>query len=710
MLPPPKTHSLTQEDQAQLQEWAEPGPSTPRKPHQQQHPYPTEDAEENWDDDFEDKGYSPAKRSIRRPTSRSNSNTPRLQRSNSTPKGQETENWDDEFAADAEGKGDSPKRSRSDAYLNSSDEEDVGMGLKYTKDDEDHTVTARSRARRAKPKLGSPPPPVPALPTFIPSTSASDLALTAPFPRSPTASVFSVPYSTSTHNTAGRNSVATYTSTTHILAAVGKLTSLPPSPPIHRERRRLRKKSRPPAMYDNVYELVAPSHTPSRSPSPPPQPLPSPPRTPEPMDDAPVISSPKSASGMLSRIGSVKKWSVNVGQRRKRGSTTPSEINRDREDRENEGRPQSSASASSIPPPISTNPAHLSSSSKNWFFRGTGDSIPSSQEVKPREKSLDRLRSYGDLQTNGTEPAKLTKKRRSRVFEAFGRGADGTEISSSPATSAQLQEEFQPEDRSGLRAKPSRLSAIRRPSSMVTRISSTTTAVGHRHASDGTGSIGRSASNTLVSPSVEDLPPSRLGDSGKEGGGRRFGVRKLSFVKRHIRSHSGGKRVQDGNETDVFSKPSPVDELLPPIELQPPSPPQTTRTISSENTGDKRVSLGPKPLVMSLSSPEPDHLNTPPTNGRNQDYQIRTPPNAINPRSPLKTPGSPQSASLGRSTGPVSQVVTAGVKDVPRRNSLGDLKIPARISQAQVSLRRDLGMVREFAGSVERMFLCSSFD
>ena len=38
---------------------------------------------------------------------------------------------------------------------------------------------------------------------------------------------------------------------------------------------------------------------------------------------------------------------------------------------------------------------------------------------------------------------------------------------------------------------------------------------------------------------------------------------------------------------------------------------------------------------------------------------------------------------------------------MPRRNSLGDLKIPAKISQAQISLR-DLGRVRVFAGSVER--------
>jgi hypothetical protein len=39
---------------------------------------------------------------------------------------------------------------------------------------------------------------------------------------------------------------------------------------------------------------------------------------------------------------------------------------------------------------------------------------------------------------------------------------------------------------------------------------------------------------------------------------------------------------------------------------------------------------------------------------------------------------------------------------VRRRDSLGDLKIPARISQAQFSLRRDLGLVRDFAASVER--------
>ena len=46
----------------------------------------------------------------------------------------------------------------------------------------------------------------------------------------------------------------------------------------------------------------------------------------------------------------------------------------------------------------------------------------------------------------------------------------------------------------------------------------------------------------------------------------------------------------------------------------------------------------------------------------------------------------------------------AVVEVTKRRSSLGDLEIPARISQAQVRLRRDLGTVREFAGNVERGF------
>lgn len=60
-------------------------------------------------------------------------------------------------------------------------------------------------------------------------------------------------------------------------------------------------------------------------------------------------------------------------------------------------------------------------------------------------------------------------------------------------------------------------------------------------------------------------------------------------------------------------------------------------------------------------------------------------------------PSSPSKvASLGRTIAPSTAPVT-------RRNSLGDLKIPAHVAQAQVGLRRDLGLVKEFAQSVDEL-------
>ena len=98
-------------------------------------------------------------------------------------------------------------------------------------DDEDHTVTARFRAQRAQrwnchhhfcvTHFHS---------IYVHLRFAHDIRLSPP-----TASVFSVPHSMSTHSTVGQNSVATYTSTLHILASGAKLTGLPPSPLIYRE-------------------------------------------------------------------------------------------------------------------------------------------------------------------------------------------------------------------------------------------------------------------------------------------------------------------------------------------------------------------------------------------------------------------------------------------------------------------------------------------
>ena len=52
----------------------------------------------------------------------------------------------------------------------------------------------------------------------------------------------------------------------------------------------------------------------------------------------------------------------------------------------------------------------------------------------------------------------------------------------------------------------------------------------------------------------------------------------------------------------------------------------------------------------------------------------------------------------------VGDETVGGSGGMGRRNLLGDLKIPVRISQAQVGLRRDLVMVRELL-NVSFLFL-----
>ncbi|QRV95290.1 hypothetical protein RhiJN_23308 [Ceratobasidium sp. AG-Ba] len=121
------------------------------------------------------------------------------------------------------------------------------------------------------------------------------------------------------------------------------------------------------------------------------------------------------------------------------------------------------------------------------------------------------------------------------------------------------------------------------------------------------------------------------------------------------------------------SEPSRMgSDLLPPIELQPPSPPQTL----SGRTGEHQASLL--------------ELATPPRSGTSSKLTAR-----LHNNSPIG-----QSSSLSRAAtqpgGPIEPSVL-------RRNSLSDLKIPARISRAQSGLKSNLGMVREFAGSVEQI-------
>lgn len=225
------------------------------------------------------------------------------------------------------------------------------------------------------------------------------------------------------------------------------------------------------------------------------------------------------------------------------------------------------------------------------------------------------------------------------------------------------------------------------------------------------------------------VPPGEKQIVEEKEGSRSFmgSVRRLSLAGRHRRTKSGvslqnvvglldivgfGNGIRDENITPTpesvtarketktvpvtpsktpTPKSPPGKPLLPPIELQPPSPPSVRPAAPGPDKTRPRVAEplfspnGSLPTVSSnasLSSPAP---STSTSMSPSRKY--------------LPSIGSPQSVSLGRSSiGP--EVVIANAAGL-RRSSLGDLKIPERISQAQVGLRKDMERVREFASGVE---------
>ena len=735
---------------SRLDTWAEPGPSTPTKQGG------TQAQAENWDDDFEDKADSPPGRRhhVHRASHQAFQHHPhahklRTRHSYHTPPRPraEPENWDDDFddpmdpsSSTSPSKNDDDntpvKRTRQEAYADSSDEEDdVGLGFSEDKE-EDKTVTARSRtapmlrggsSNHSHPSsLHSLPPPVPALPHAL-SSSPID-----PFPRSPTVSVFSIP------TTSGRNSIGHFNSTSHlVLSGASSLAMVPPSPP-QRERRRLRKKSRPPHLDNNVFELIEENRD-SSSP-------PLPPSTPERASSPPMVPMVPSSSveatygsggsktPLLSRIGSVKKWGV----RRKRASTGPAEVQEFAASSgaivEVDGTPRPPSSLEQAQPQTPSNKNRNSNNSggtrSTWFFRpggahyGAGSPPPGHAELK-HEKSLDQARlrpgagsgggeGGGQVPTTPSKSGKLSRRKASGVPLEYTSSGERTGDGSS-STSGVM----------GL-GKPPSLGPSRRPASMqvpngaalsIGTGSSKFASVGTRHASYGS-SIGRASSRVFSTPtpteSAEDLPPMPALPS--QEGSRSFmgSVRKISLVggKKHRKKKSsleiaytppgprsslqGDAGDDEGQEYDAdgdtrMQTQSQVHTsgLLPPIELHPPSPPRAINGMSTARSIPLNISDGMEPMVPSTSAPASITMSSNPSSAS---------PVASNKATP-RSPGSPQSASLGR-TAQVPNPPPSNAA-VPRRNSLGDLKIPPRISQAQIGLKRDLGLVREFATSVD---------
>ncbi|KAJ7268176.1 hypothetical protein B0H12DRAFT_1097386 [Mycena haematopus] len=265
--------------------------------------------------------------------------------------------------------------------------------------------------------------------------------------------------------------------------------------------------------------------------------------------------------------------------------------------------------------------------------------------------------------------------------------------------------------------------------------------------SKGYGILGVGRPTGAAVGSVEDL--GRHKEKEREGMGFvERNVRRISLVgQRHKRTKSGvsisavaassdekendGKVKKGGNEKRSVDGPPPSAPPPVDVQLQPPSPPQTVRSATGSTTTMKSapiniasprkdflptsfsstLSLGSSPGSIPLASPISLASSSSPSLAPYSGTS--SPPSHSHSSSPSpKPPVSPQSASLGRSAAAHPVVTAAAVASSPlgaagtgtmRRNSLGDLKIPTRISQAQVGLRRDLGMVREFARNVEEL-------
>ncbi|KAI8970765.1 hypothetical protein BD414DRAFT_470397 [Trametes punicea] len=775
-----------------LSNWAESSPSTPSKrPSLSHHASQTE----NWDDDFQD-ADSPG------PASRRYALAHPLAMAESSESGAGDspmiENWDDDFenAATRSVGGPSPRRRtpRKRGSWPSSDEEDNDddYGLGDGDREEDRTVTSRSRAAHLPFQfpVDSPPPPVPPLPS--------------PFPRSPTASVFSVPVSST-----GRDSVTgySYSSTAHLAlrptvsgGSAARLALLPPSPPIHRERRRLRKKSRPPPNFeegifelDDRAEIVDP---------------PAQPATPEqkkardavnvPQDDhVPDIGNTSTSGKMplLSRIGSVgKKWGAT---RKKRASTGPSEVAlHEAPAAERQAKGEGSSRPTSFI--ASTSPG---SSSRGWFFRGGGGghgppgSPPRREGALKSEKSIERLLHLNraerelDHEREGEpdSPSSRQQHRNARKKQPWhGResiagssvmlpqdlddAVDGESVPTSTLlfggpprrpTSMQISQSSSASSRSTGPPIPRHASYGDRRRRRPVTPSSSRASSKQRSASASVEDVHRGKKgSTMTRETLEDrssdahsssqhherlplappLPSAELSASekGKEKqkGSRRFmgGMRRISLVggSKHKRSRSTAPDTieQDQQQGKASSPPEPQTEaihdqstprppsrivrssqdiLLPPIELQPPSPPRPkvgseTPPSGPGTTPTRRSLTGSRPAL----EPSRSHPTLSPrsslTHSSSQETPLPTIPSPLpSPTRPKPSTSPVQTASLGRTAQPPKEREAQSGSAVLRRNSLGDLKIPARISQAQVSLRRDLHMVRDFASSVEQL-------
>ena len=745
---------LPREKKDSFKNWTEPGPSTPLKRLQQT---------ENWDDDFQDADSpGPSVRRAAQPQAPSNSTLSRDQGGSASP----VENWDEDFEDNARS-GASPRRKtprKRGSWGSSDEEEEYGFADR----EDDRTVTTRSRGVPFHIPTDIPPP-VPPLPSPFPRSPTASVFSVPVSSTTGRESVAAYSYSSHAHlplrpTASGGNSAA-------VAARLALLPPSPPihrerrrlrkksRPPPNFEEGIFELEDRP--EFPEPPRPVTPDNS-RRS-----RDLPSTSLDDPPPD---VGNTSTGKTPLLSRIGSVgKKWGAGRKKRASTGPSEvalkerhepriPRERERERYPESEGSRPTSFIASSS--------PGHGGSGAKSWFFRGGGGgqgpgSPQQADAPLKHERSVERLLHLMGVDRDREPGSPSSRKGKGRG----GHGKEGTDSSLPQDLEEAVDGNDVPASTLLFGGTP------RRPTSMQVSIAASSSGSSWstrppvpRHVSYGDGRHRRpatpssraSSKQRSASASVEDvhrakksstttretfdghssdahsIPPPEKPPGEEEKGNRRFmgGIRRISLVgSKHKRRKSvapedtekekrpgTASSTHDTDTTHDNTTPRPPSRvvrssqdvpLLPPIELQPPSPPR--------NKGDRKPprALTDTPTRASIDrtlEPSRSHPSLgsrpPPISSTSQEAALPTIPSPLpSPTRPKPSTSPVQTASLGRTAQLPKERDTPSNTAVLRRNSLGDLKIPARISQAQVGLKRDLTMVRDFASSVERKSL-----
>ncbi|KAG8937837.1 hypothetical protein FRC00_014637 [Tulasnella sp. 408] len=172
-----------------------------------------------------------------------------------------------------------------------------------------------------------------------------------------------------------------------------------------------------------------------------------------------------------------------------------------------------------------------------------------------------------------------------------------------------------------------------------------------------------------------------------------------------IGNHRRNKSIRADSLADESFGNITSPPALPPL----PSTPRTPRP-KSPPAAESKIIIGDRPPVLPSLPPIDIELSppSPPRLLASASQPVQSAPTsfmvlsqhflgiAAN-SSPSRSPGA--TSSLGRANG--LTLLAGNSSGSMRRSSLGDLKIPARISRNQVALKSNLTMVREFAAIVE---------